>query len=164
MSELTADALRAILSYDPNTGQFHWLRPTAYKVKPGDKAGGRMKTGHIRIRIAPGRYGAHRLAWLHHYGEWPASEIDHIDGDPGNNRIANLRQVSHALNMQNRRLPPTNSTTKLLGVSWCPRNRKWRACISINGKNRWLGMHATPELAHQRYVEAKRELHPGNTL
>ena len=57
-----------------------------------------MRTGHIRICIMRVKYLAHRLAWLYVTGSWPSQDIDHIDGDPTNNRFANLREVTHQEN------------------------------------------------------------------
>lgn len=159
-----AHKLREVLEYDADTGVFRWLRPLAYKTKVGQVAGGALRTGHIRIRLHPKRYMAHRLAWLYVYGDWPAGDLDHIDGNPANNKIDNLRIVTHQENMQNRRAAPVNSTTKLLGVSWCPRNKKWRSNISVNGRNMYLGLHLTADAAHEAYVAAKRIHHPGGTL
>ena len=108
-------------------------------------------------------YSAHRLAWLYVHGAWPTGQIDHINGDRGDNRISNLRDVTPALNTQNqRRAARSNKSSGLLGVT---ANRgRWLAQISIGGKSRNLGRYATPEEAHAVYVAAKRVLHAGCTL
>jgi hypothetical protein len=163
-AELTAETLRALFDYDRTTGVFTWKRPLAYKTKVGQIAGGALRTGHIRIRIHPKRYMAHRLAWLYVYGHWPIADRDHIDGDPANNRIENLREVTHQENMQNRRTASAHNKARLLGVSWCPRNRKWRANLGVDGKTLYLGLHTTPEAAHEAYLAAKRLHHTACTL
>src|ERR1044071_2110070 len=84
---LDAQRLREILDYAAATGIFRWRTPMAYKTKVGDIAGGPLRTGHIRIRIHPERYMAHRLARLYVHGEWPTFDVDHIDGNPPNNTI-----------------------------------------------------------------------------
>ena len=89
---------------------------------------------------------------------WPTGEIDHRDGDRGNNRIANLRDVSDAVNQQNRRNASRNSTSGLLGAHRC--GSKWYAKIGIDGKQKYLGAFATKEAAHAEYLKAKQSLHP----
>jgi hypothetical protein len=52
----------------------------------------------------------HQVIWAIHYGEWPFSALDHIDGRGLNNRITNLRKTDHTLNMRNRKLGSNNSS------------------------------------------------------
>lgn len=86
--------------YDPNTGHLYWK-----KGKDGRQlhkpAGHADRTGYRRVMINYKMYLAHRLIWLLHYGEWPKQHIDHIDGNPGNNRLENLRDVSRSVNLRN---------------------------------------------------------------
>ena len=99
---LTAEMLRSLLSYDPETGEFRW-RISRGRVSVGDIAGSHPnRVGYLRIMLGDVEYRAHRLAWLYIYGKWPELVIDHIDRNKTNNRIANLRDVSHAENMRNR--------------------------------------------------------------
>ena len=91
------------------------------------------------------------------------SVIDHIDGDTGNNRIANLRVVTPTLNQQNRRTARRDAAnTGLLGVR--SNYKKWSAVITVNGKRVYLGSYETPEAAHAVYLEAKRKLHAACTI
>lgn len=80
------------------------------------------------------------------------------------NRWQNLRAATRHLNMQNRRNPKRHSVSGFLGVCWHAQRKKWLASIFVNGKQRSLGLHATPELAHEAYLKAKRILHPGCTI
>lgn len=157
MSELTAERLREVLGYDPETGLFRWRVRTS-NVKVGDVAGCMRKDGYLIISINGRLHQAHRLAWLYVNGEWPPAEIDHIDGRRDFNAIANLREATHAENMHNRRKPQANNTTGYLGVSrYCG---KFRALITLDRKLKHLGYFDTPEEAHAAYLEAKRRLHP----
>lgn len=155
--ELTAERLRAMLRYDQATGVFTRLVQTASNARVGDTAGTLNGQGYLRISIDKFDHRAHRLAWLYVNGAWPDGEIDHINGDRGDNRIANLRVVTRAVNMQNQRAAPKGSASGLLGVH--PYRRKWSANITIGGKTRRVGVFESKEEAHTAYVLAKRELH-----
>jgi hypothetical protein len=96
-------------------------------------------------------------------GAWPAYEIDHRDGVQSNNRERNLRDVPRRTNQQNCRSPRTDNATGLQGVGRTPSGR-FRARITVDGKQHLLGCFGTAEEAHEMYVAAKRFLHEGNTL
>lgn len=160
---LTADRARELLTYDPETGDFYWRQTMGHRGKAG-KIAGAVRGGYRIIGVEKLTYAAHRLAWLITFGSWPMAEIDHINGDPGDNRIANLRDVSRAENLQNQRVAQRRNKCGLLGVSFHKAREKWRAQIAINGKSQHLGYFDTPEEAHQAYVLKKRELHQACTL
>jgi hypothetical protein len=108
---------------------------------------------------------AHRVAWVHFYGGWPKNVIDHINGDKTDNRIANLRDVPHALNMHNQRAASAhNKRSSLLGAHWHKNGGRWRSNITVAGVTRHLGCFDTEQEAHAAYVEAKRSLHAGCTI
>jgi len=161
----TAAEVRELLDYDPQTGRFTWKVKVAQNVKAGGQAGGRDARGYWRVKVGGKDRGAHRLAWLYMTGEWPSGEIDHIDGNPGNNAWANLRDVTKSVNQQNqRRAQVTNKSSGVLGVTWGVRQKKWRAVIRYAGKNMHLGyFHALGE-AEDAYKTAKRQLHAGCTI
>ena len=98
-ASLTAARLRELLHYNPDDGLFRW-RVAGPKRVVGAPAGSRQRIGYIVIRVDGRLHYAHRLAWLHTTGAWPAASIDHIDGDKGNNRWVNLRLVivTHVVN------------------------------------------------------------------
>jgi len=77
---------------------------------------------------------AHRIAWLVHYGEYPSCHIDHIDGNPGNNSISNLRLAPGNINQRNRSLFKTNKSG-CHGVNYHKKDRKWHAKINDNEGN-----------------------------
>ncbi len=137
------------LRYDPESGGVTVVsRRTRYKV----------------IAIDGSNYPEHHLVWMIHHGSWPTKFIDHINGDPSDNRIENLREVTHAENIQNQRRGQShNRSTGMLGVTLRPNGRA-TSRIWVNGRNLFLGNFDTPEEAQQAYIEAKRKHHPGNTL
>ena len=163
-ADLTAQRLRDLLHYDHETGIFTRLVQTSNSVRVGEKAGSLMKIGYVEFGLLGERFLAHRLAWLYMTGEWPPEDIDHIDGFPTNNRFSNLRSVSRSINMQNRKRACRRKHDLPLGVSRNNGDGRYLARLTLSGKSTYHGSFDTPEEAHQRYLEVKRLLHPGNTL
>lgn len=150
------------LSYDPENGEFRWIRPQAAWIAKGDIAGSLHKrTGYRYIGIAGKKYKAHRIAWLMVYGEMPRFGIDHINGVRHDNRLVNLRLATYAENQQNRKLDVRNKSG-YTGVFWSKELGRWRARICVNRKVSNLGVFDSPEQAHQAYVQAKAKLHTFN--
>lgn len=175
LAGLTAEQLRALLHYDPDTGAFRW-RDGINHWRAGLPAGtltpqGRNRTRHVVIGIGTTSekrysqigihkkvYRAHRLAWLYVYGEWAKSEIDHINGNGADNRIVNLRLATPAENAMNRGLRIDN-TSGIKGVSWNKKSGQWLAHIGYGGKILHLGLYDTIEEARAARIEAARRLH-----
>jgi hypothetical protein len=138
---VTQERLKELLHYDPETGVFVWTaRRSGVRV---DSIAGCVYspsgTNEYRaIKVEGSQYQAHRLAWLYIYGNFPEDQIDHIDGDGLNNRISNLRDVTHQENGRNQKKPSTN-TSGIIGVSWNAQENKWVAHIKINRKYKRLG-------------------------
>ncbi len=166
MSTLTAERLREMLDYCPETGVFRWRVSNSRRAVAGAMAGAvseKSATAYLRIAIEGRRYYAHHLAWLHVHGVWPKHRLDHINTDRMDNRIANLREATAAENPQNQRRAHSHNKAGLLGVSETPSGR-YAASIKAGGKRRYLGRYATPEEAHAAYLKAKQEMHPFGTL
>lgn len=155
---ITAEKLRELLDYDPNSGVFTWLVRPAQHVKIGDIAGSLDSDGYRQIRIDGKLYLAHRLAWLHNYARWPSDQVDHKNGVPDDNRIANLRECSNAQNGQNR-AKNSNNTSGFTGVSLDKSSLKWKAQIMTNGRPRTIGYFDAAEEAGNAYLAAKSALH-----
>lgn len=155
--------LKQYLLYDQQTGAFTWAKASGGKPA-GASAGFVQRNGRHAIGLLGRTYQAHRLAWLYVHGVWPRDMVDHINGDPLDNRIANLREADNALNMQNQRRPNRANKSGYLGVCFNKRAGKWQAAIGVEKKVRYLGLYQSPEAAHQAYLTAKRELHPGGML
>lgn len=154
---LTADVLRSVLNYDPITGVFTWIGSRGrFGAKPGLQAGYIDTRGYVHICLNRSLFKSHRLAWLFVYGKWPDGDVDHINGQPGDNRIANLRDISHAQNLLNTKLFATN-TSGSTGVYWGKRAQKWFAKIVVDGKQTHLGFFSNKtdaEVARLSAVEA----------
>lgn len=157
LTEITAEQLRELLVYDPETGRFTW-RVALPGQKAGSPAGCLDSYGYVVIRINGANRKAHRLAWLHTYGTLPDGQVDHINRERADNRIANLRSATVQENQHNQSDARRGNKAGLLGVS--PKRGKWRAQIKVDGKKLHIGTFDTPEAAHEAYLEAKRKLHP----
>jgi outer membrane protein assembly factor BamB len=158
------DKIRDRLSYDVNTGLLSWRINVSKNVKAGAKAGHIRKDGYSRLCVDRQFFLAHRVAWMLHYGSWPTSEIDHLNGERHDNRIANLRDVSKSINLQNQRKATSKNMTGFLGVSWHARTKCYAARININGTEKHLGYFKTAEKAHEAYLSKKRMVHQGCTI
>lgn len=148
--------LHELFSYDPETGLL--TRKIAQQHQPAGKIAGRRgdRQGHLACNMDGVRIYAHRIAWAMHYGAWPERQIDHINRIPSDNRIANLRQVTGAENAQNKGLIKFNQTG-VAGVSFS--QGKWRARITVNGKERSLGRYENIADAIEARRIAVRNLH-----
>jgi len=165
LNDLTQAQVKAVLNYDPETGIFTWNpRP---RVMGGKIAGNLSPVGYMRIGLG-GRgvnkrlYQSHRLAWLYMTGEWPANDIDHINGCRTDNRWVNLRSVDRRTNLENLRVARSNNRSGLLGVSMA--RKRFNARIYVNGRVVNLGNFDLKEQAHAAYVAAKRVHHSGCTI
>ena len=148
---LSPHAIRQLLRYDPGTGKLYWLKRDisqcvdyrAMRVFNTQFAGKeaftcRMGKKHLQGRIFRRPYLAHRVVWALVYGEWPNGQIDHINGNPIDNRLSNLRDIPSAENQRNMRRP-SNNTSGVSGVSWNASHKKWRVRISRCGKEIMVG-------------------------
>ncbi len=155
---LTYERLRELFDYDPETGITSWKVAHHRNAVVGAPTHFVTPHGYASTSIDKKLYVTHRLIWLYCYGRMPTGDVDHINGVRTDNRIANLREVSRAGNLQNLRNANSTSTSGLLGV--CVNKDKWQARITVLGKQISLGTYLTPMLAHQAYLTAKRQLHP----
>ncbi len=147
---LTHARLLQVLRYAPETGIFRWAN--------GLVAGSLHSKGYRRVMVDKKEYLEHRLGWFYHHGEWPREQIDHINGDKSDNRLANLRLSSHSENERNRPKMRNNKSGHK-GVSWHKGNQRWRAQITLHHNDIFLGYFATPEEAADTYNKAALKYH-----
>lgn len=141
--------LKDILSYDLDTGEWHWLKNMTSRARAGTVAGTVRKDGYVQITINKKIYLAHRLAWFYVIGDWPPCKIDHKNCQKTDNRWNNLRLASDEQNAANRKLGKTN-TTGHKGVYLDRRTGRWYAeCADV-----YLGTFPTKEEAAEAYVKA----------
>ena len=162
---VTAELVRALLDYDPQTGIFTRKVRLAQRHKAGDRADFLVKKGQLegyhRISIKSQRFLAHRVAWLYVHGEWPAAQIDHKNQNKSDNRIENLRLADDCLNQQNIDPAQVNSKSGLRGAHFHPQTKKWRVKLGFEREYHDIGLFKTKEMAHAAYVMAKRLLQEG---
>jgi hypothetical protein len=153
--------LREVLEYQPDTGLFYWIGNPPNRTK-NSRLAGTETGGYIQIQINYKIYRAHRLAWLYMTGSFPVLEIDHINGNPSDNRWLNLREVDSVTNKQNRHIARSDCKSGLIGAHF-HKKHGWRSSIKVDGKYINLGYFPDAESAHQAYLKKKREVHHGNT-
>lgn len=178
---VSVERLRTIISYDPKTGALTWLpRTSDWFRKTNHDSEHRAKIWNARYAGTPAlaaiekwgyghgdilakRYKAHRVAWALFHGAWPEHEIDHINGIRSDNRITNLRCVTHKDNGRNVALSSANKSG-VIGVCWDSRCEKWSAQIKVNQKKIHLGLFENIESAAEARKRAEMEygFHPNH--
>lgn len=158
MEKHSFEDVSKVLGYDAETGKIHWTVSRSNRIRPGKEAGTVNAGGYIKIGIDRHYYGAHRIAWLLTFGEWPRAVIDHINGDTQDNRISNLRSVTQAQNSRNQKAAKNNASG-FKGVHWHSRLKKWAASIRLDGKLHHLGYFGTPIEAAEAYDRGSVRLH-----
>jgi HNH endonuclease len=115
------------IQYDPETGIFTWLDGLKNQWA-GGRAGSIYKNGYRYIEFDGERWRAGRLAWLLVTGQRPTKQIDHINGDKGDDRFINLREASNGENKRNSGLRVDNTS----GYKCVSRRKdKWVAVVSL---------------------------------
>lgn len=133
--------------FEYRDGELYWKKPTGTL-----DGGGYMQTG------IKGKYCKnHRIIFMMHHGYVP-DFIDHIDGNPLNNRIENLRAVTESQNQYNRSFQ-RNNKTGIKGVSWDKSQKRWKARIGIDGKDILLGHFNNINDAENAVKEARIKYH-----
>ena len=171
--------LKQFVSYDEKTGALMWLfqkELTHFKTPKGRNifnarfAGKpafatKLSDGRLTGSLCKKRYLAHRAAWAIWHGSWPKNQIDHINGDPSDNRIVNLRDVTVQENRMNLRRPDKNKTG-VIGVSKDPEYDLYRATIGVGKKHIHLGRFKTIDEAAivRRAAEIKYGFHPNHGM
>ena len=120
--------MRELIRYEPETGKMFWKeRDPRFFADTGsaflwnvDNAGSEIfeKTsadGYRKGSLFGNPIWGHRVAWAIVHGKWPEGHLDHANGQRGDNRIANLREATHRVNMRNRVLG-SNNTSGYVGV------------------------------------------------
>ena len=177
MDDLTPDELRKLLRYDPETGKLFWRKrePATFSAtakrtaehvcanwnaRYAEKEAFTAKSlnGYKTGAIFNRNYYAHRVAWAITHSSWPKQEIDHVNGNPSDNRLFNIREASRSQNERNKGIR-RNNTSGYSGVSPHSQMKKWVASITVDGVQKHLGVFDTVTDAHDAYRSAARNFH-----
>lgn len=134
---ITAERLRELVNYNPDTGEFTWAK-SRFGARKGDICGRINNYGYREIGVDYRLYNAHRLAWLYMTGSFPKAGVDHINRIRNDNRWCNLREANQSQNSANVAIKKSN-TSGHTGVVWDKDRNKWRVQIRIKGKKTNLG-------------------------
>lgn len=160
-ADLTAQRLRELFEYNDVSGVLRWRKG---KVA-GRVAGSITPKGYLKLKLGGTSYRVHRLIWCYMTGDWPDEHlhVDHIDGVRTNNAWENLRLITPALNLQNRRQNSGVGRSRMLGVSVTryKSSTYFVANIRVDGVTKYLGSFRSEEAASAAYMKAKLTLHPG---
>lgn len=145
-----AERIRYLFDYDPLEGIL------TCRVNEGRRIKGHVMAGD-NVTVDGETHGKALFIWLHYYGVWPTKLIDHINRNRKDNRLSNLREVTHTQNQYNKVSP---SSCGYKGVTWRDRKRNpWLAKIRIDGVRFNLGSFPTAEAAGKAYEEACLKYH-----
>ena len=143
-ADLTAQRLRELLHYEPETGVFTW-RVNKGRAKAGQVAGRvHQSYGYRYIKVDQQNVRENRAAWAYVTGEWPPTsiEIDHVNRKRDDNSWANLRFVTPKQNRENQSDSRRN-TSGNRGVRFDTQRGLWHAQIGHFGKVYNLGRYKT---------------------
>lgn len=121
------------------------------------KVAGSLKPGEVTVNLDYVEYRAHRLIWKMVHGDPVPDVIDHVDGNPHNNRIENLREADHSQNHANSGLM-SNNKSGIVGVRWNDAQKKFVAYICFRRKQMHIGSFATLDEAVEARKAAAKEI------
>ena len=155
MIEITKDLLHELFEY--RDGDLIRKVSTSGNAPAGGVAGHARRDGYREIQINGKSYQAHRLVFLMHHRYLP-KQVDHIDNNPCNNCIENLRPATNSENNCNQAITSRN-TSGFKGVSWRKDKKRWGVYVRKDGKGHWGGLHETAEKANQAAMKLREKLH-----
>jgi hypothetical protein len=140
--------------FEYKDGRLFWKQSHG-RSKAGSEAGYLCANGRRYVRVDKKLQLVHRVIWTMHYGDCPEF-LDHIDGNPLNNHIENLRPATKQQNAQNRKVRCTNQL-KTKGVQ--VRGSKFASYIWVNKQQKYLGTFETLDEAGMAYMTAAKTHH-----
>lgn len=138
-------------------GNLFWKIKPNKSVRLGDSIGCANGKGYLVVRLNRKLYTVHRVIFSMFNGYFP-EYVDHIDGNPLNNKVTNLRECNAAENGWNSKLSSKN-TSGVKGVSFDRTSKKWRARLCTNRANTHLGLYPTIKEAEVAVIKARSERH-----
>ena len=156
---ISASVLREELEYVPETGEAWWRKgkPGRIKEKP---VGTVASNGYLVVRIDYKLYLLHRVIYQMHHGDLTDEiQVDHVDGNPVNNRIENLRKATQSQNAWNSKAQYDKKHSELKGVTWHAGKAKWMARVRAGGRSEFVGYFDTDKAAHEAYCVRASVVH-----
>lgn len=165
ISHPSIERLHELFRLDAADGSLWWKTSTRGH-RANTRAGSLQADGYYRVYVDGSKLPVHRVVWAMCNGRWPSAGcvVDHINGDPGDNRPSNLREVTWKANSQNRQCSDANnrSGSKVPGV--CIVRGRFYVNLRIDGRVKFLGSHGNLEDAERAAIELRRQHYHGNTL
>lgn len=152
LNKISQKELHNIVYYNEECGTLFWNQDMNPRGKKDREVGYINSAGYRSTSIYGKRYLVHRLIYIYHHGDISNKCIDHIDHNKLNNKIENLRAVSHQQNLKNRKIS-SNNASGYHGVSKIASSDKWRAYIVVDNIQIRLGSYKNIEDA----VNARKE-------
>ena len=145
----------ALKLFEYKDGVLYWREDRSTNKCAGKIAGSLRSDMRRTVRVHNILYLVHRVVYLMHRGYMPEF-VDHINGNPQDNRIVNLRAASRSENNRNRRVNKTSGS----GVKGVRKQKnRWRVDVRVNGKKQYIGMYATLAEAELAAVETRAQHH-----
>jgi hypothetical protein len=153
---------RSVLVVNPEIGTIDRIMPSG-KVRLNI---GTISRGYKKANFLGKVLPVQRVIWEYVHGEVPKGMlVDHINGDRSDNRIANLRLVTNAQNIQNQHKPrKDNKSSGVKGVTLFKPTNKWQVRIRSQGKNHYLGQYDNLDDAAMAYAVGAAKYHTHNPL
>lgn len=149
---ITQKLVKELFRYDD--GNLYW-KVCRQNIRIGDCVGCLNNTGYMRTKINGKNYLVHRIIYLWHHGVLP-NILDHINGNPIDNRIENLREATNRQNQYNSKLRRDN-TSGIKGVNWKKSSQKWQVRVRIGTTRKTIGAFKDLELAELVSIEAQHK-------
>lgn len=152
---LTKEYLQSLFYY--KDGFLFWKETVNSRAIKNTKAGYTNPRGYSYITINKQTFLAHRLIFIF-FNDYTPNIVDHIDRNPSNNKIENLRNVTSQINSYNQKLNIKN-TSGVSGVSFCKKRKEWAVRFNVNKKPIYFGRFKDLKLAELVAIEAKDKFH-----
>ena len=155
--------LSELFIYYPETGVVTWR----CGQRKGHNAGwvSKTKRGYLSIRVTIARqiYRLSHVIWCYVSGNWPKEQIDHINGNPLDNRIVNLREVSNSGNQKNA-VRRTDNKSGVIGVIWNKKEKRWKSFINDSSNRINLGtfLNISDAISARKSAEVRFCFHPNH--
>jgi uncharacterized protein YkuJ len=156
-TQMLGTSVRFNEAFEYRDGDIYWaINPNNIII--GSLAGATYVNGYRRVKLDGKMYAVHRVVWVMFNGDIPDGlHIDHIDGNPKNNSIQNLRLVTHSQNCMNRK--PKKTNTGVPNVSYSKHNNKYRVSVTAKNQTGFFGWFDDLELAELVAIEARDKFH-----